>query len=291
MKNLFAINKTGNKEATDLDGNPYVVAHVSDEVRSMLEHAFDDVTADMEPEAKPEDAEETRAIKRLQRRNWIICMSALVAAMVLFFAGESTGIFTATPVLNFIPIALLVVSIVFNFKARRQSTRLRENTMKLGEMDIEAATARLEEASAAAARELGVPENAERLEVLPYHYKIKDGVAVDAARKNTFDNIIVSAWVKDGALHLASAQELFRIPLSDIRGHREIDEEFTVDFWLQEEESDSERYAAFGIRRSGFLARKCRLFHAVTLSGAHGDYEFFVPCYAWELCERLIKTK
>ncbi len=287
MKNLFSINQTDSKKATDFDETPFTVARVSEEVRYKLEHALDEITVDIEPE----DTEEIRAMKRLQRRDWIICASALLTAIVLFLIGESTGMFTALPALNIISFALMAVSIVFNFKARRKSTKLRTNSTRSGELNIEAATARLEEASAAAALELGVPEDAEKLEVLPYHYKVQNGVAVNAAKKNTFDNIIVSAWVRDGALHLTSAQELFRIPLAALRGYRTIDEEFTVDFWLQEEDFDSETYAAFGIRKAGFLARKCRLYYAVTIGGEQGDFEFFVPCYGWEVLTRMIELR
>ncbi len=283
MRNLFSINKTNDRDATDFDQNPYEVAHVSDEVRHKLEHALDDPDA---PPEKPAESEEALAQKRKVRRYWIICTASLVAALGGFALERREMLPKMSVVWNVVYFGLLIVCIIFNFKARRLSNKLRATENPLSDVNIEAATERLGEAAAEAARELGVPADTPYLEILPYHYKMSGETPVDAAKRNHFDNIAVSAWVESDALHLATAQELYRIPLADIRGYRAIDEEFTVDYWLKEEESDSETYREYNIRKSGFMARKLRLYYAVELTT---DYEFFVPCYDLGVLKKLVK--
>ena len=95
-------------------------------------------------------------------------------------------------------------------------------------------------------------------------------------KKNRFDNLSVSLYVDSGDLCLATAHELFRIPLSHVRGYRTYDEEFEIDMWLKPEEFDSEKYAEFGIRKSGFFSRKLRGYYGLDVDG---EYEVYVPCY------------
>ncbi len=281
MKNLFSINRTDNKESAVFDENPYLAARVSADIHYRLEHVFDDALAEPTP---PPETEESRAQKRKGRIYWIICGASLVLALILFVLSQQmTG--TAASSMTVIYMGLLVVSIVFNYMARRLARKQTKDERAVMEIDYAAMTAKLEEISAEAARELGVPADARSMEILPYHYKEVSGGTTPAGKRNRFDNVAVSAWVESGVLCMASAQELFRVPLCDIRGLREIDEAFEIDYWLKSEAHDSETYKAFNIRKVGFMARKCRGYTAVDVGG---DFEFFVPCYDRTVLANLI---
>ena len=65
----------------------------------------------------------------------------------------------------------------------------------------------LEEAAADAARELGVPNTALSVDILPYHYIMKGNNATPAGKKNRFDNLSVSLFVREGKLCLATADQ------------------------------------------------------------------------------------
>ncbi len=286
MKNLFAINRTDNEEATDLDQNPFVAAHVSDEVRYKLDHAFDDPEAEPVPEP---DSEEVAAQKRIIRRNWIIFGVMFGVALLLSLLDriqpESDN--ALSPLLD-VAIILMIASLFFYYKAKRMSNKLRSTAIPTRDTDIEAATARLTEAAELASDELGVPKGATALEVLPYHYRIKDGEAVPAAKKGHFDNIATSAWVDGGDLCLATAQELFRVPLAAMRGYRAVDEVYQIDFWLKDEEPDDEKYKEFEIRRAGYLGKKCRWYYVVEIEG---DYEMWIPGYDWAVLTGLVSLQ
>ncbi len=288
MKNLFSVNKTYNPEAVDYDENRYLAARVSDEVQAKLKGAFSVVE---EKVSTREPTEEELALKKKGNLYWKLCFLCFLGGLLLFLCGDIIPIYRAIPSLHLIDAACLVASVVFNFKARkltRRETSLARNSM---EVDFSEAAKRLEEAAAEAARELGVPDTALSVDILPFHYKMKsdyktkDDVPVPAGKKNRFDNLSVSLYVSDGDLCLATAHELFRIPLSHVRGYRSYDEEFEIDMWLKPEEFDSETYAEFGIRKSGFFARKLRGYYGVDVAG---EYEVCIPCYDFDRVKELL---
>ncbi|MBQ3507215.1 MAG: hypothetical protein IJA91_01590 [Clostridia bacterium] len=273
MKNLFSVNKTYDREANDFDENPYLAARVSDKIQNKMASAFSIVEDEY---ATHEPTEEEKALKKQGNLYWLLCLGCLVAAAVLFFGGERAGLYTSMPFLHLIDAGLLIASIVFNFKARRISRRqssLNENNVTV---DFTEASKRLEEAAAEAARELGVPEGALSVDILPFHYRIKGDTPVPVGKRNRFDNLSVSMYTEAGHLCLATARELYRVPLSDIRGYREYDEDFEIDMWLKPEDFDSEKYAEFSIRKSGFFARRMHGYYGLDLSG---EFEVLIPCY------------
>ncbi len=280
MKNLFSINKTDKKDSTGFDPTPYTAAHVSDEVRDRLAHAFDDC---VEEPARREPTPEERELRRRSRLFWIGGMVALVIAVAIFILnGQSEEPNTTLTVVQF---ALLLGSIVLSFLGKRITQKLAVEQQNATSADMSAVTARLEEASAAAARELGVPKGAANLDILPLHYKLTDKGTVRVGRKNHFDNITVAAWVEDGALCLATAQELFRLPLTALRGYRVADEDFEIDYWLKSDPPDSDTYAAYNIRPAGLFAKKCRKWYAIDVDG---EYEVLVPSYDWDILTTLV---
>lgn len=271
MKNLFSINKDVAEGAATFDGNPYLAARVSNDTRDRLEHAFDVLKNDP---ASAEPTPEQAALKKRSRTLWGIGLVSLVGALILFaLTGKSES-----PVPTVVQFVLLAVSIVTTLIARRNEARLTASYRDGMKPDFEAAAEQMSAAAEQASRELGVPHGASSLEILPYRYKLANGAPVRAGKKNRFDNLSTSAWVEDGVLCLATAQELYRIPLSDVRRARRIDEDFEVDFWLKPEPPDSETYRAYNIRSAGLLGKKCRTYYAVEVGEEH---ELLLPCYDW----------
>lgn len=284
MKNLFSVNRTQNKDATEMDPTPYLSARVSEEVRQKLKNAF----AMVEEETAPrEPTEEERALRKKGNRYWLLCLICLVLAVALFAVGSRTGLYQTLPALHILDLSLLVVCLIFNFKARKATRRQSDSRLSL-QLDFSEASKRLEEAAAEAARELGVPETALTVDVFPYHYKMKENVAVPVGRRGHYDNISVSVFLRGEALCLATAQELFCIPLTDVKGYREYDEDFEIDMWLKPEEFDSDKYKEYGLRKSGFLARKGHGYFGLKL----GDdaFEVLIPCYDFPLVKGLLES-
>lgn len=284
MKNLFSINKTDNPDATGFDGNPYLSKTVSEEVRAKLKGAFSIVE---EQTAPREQTEEEKALSKKANRYWLACFGCLAGAIALFFADAKAGIYGSLSFLHAIDLALLVTSIVFNFKAKRINRRINESQGESLKMDFTEASQRLEAAAAEAAAELGVPATALTVDVFPYHYKMKGDTILRVGKEGKFDNLAVSVFVEDEKLCLATAQELFAVPLARVKGFREYDEDFEIDIWLKPEEHDSDRYKEFGIRKSGFLSRKGHGYFGLRIGE---DYEVLIPCYDWAPVKALLAT-
>ncbi len=283
MKNLFSINKTFDREADDFDDTPYLAARVSEEVRAKMKSAFSVIEDEY---AAHEPTEEEKAQKKKMGRYWLLCFGCLVASMILFFGGTRAGLYTSMPYLHVIDVGLLIASIVFNIKARKMSnaqSKLNEDNIQI---DFNEASKQLERAAAEAAKELGVPTSALSVDILPFHYTVKGNEVRPAGKKGRFDNISVSMYIRDGALCMATAQELFRVPLSEIRGYREYDEDFEIDMWLKPEESDSDKYNGYNLRKSGLIGRKGHGYIGVDIGG---EFEILVPGYDASLVTELLK--
>ncbi len=280
MKNLFSINKSASDGAAAFDDNPYLARRVSLALRERIDHAFDVLKE--EPAAPPLSDEQT-AIKKRGRILWCVGIATLVAAIALFLiAGSNTEKWLL--VLQF---ALLIASVVTTFLARRIDAKLHVVHRESLDVHFEAASERLNAIAEDAARELGVPKGAASLEILPYQYKMAGEREMRVGKRSHFDNISTSAWIEGDILCLATAQELFRIPLSAIITTRPVDEDYEIDFWLKDEAYDSETYKEFNIRPAGMLGKKAHGYHAVELKG---DYEFFVPDYDWAVFDALTES-
>ena len=277
MKNLFCINKDVPQNAAAFDENPYLTKRVSEGTRDLLDHALDVLNNDPTADPTPEQV----AMKKRGRTLWGISIVSLLGALLLFaLSGQLSG--TVPTVIQF---SLLTVSVVTTFIARRNETKINAAYRESMKPDFAEASERLNAAAEQAARDLGVPHGASSLEILPFNYRLANGERVRAERKNRFDNISTSAWVDDNALCLATAQELYRIPLADIRCAHRIDKDFEVDFWLKPEPPDSDLYRAYNIRSSGLLAKRCRTYYAVQIGETH---ELLLPCYDWPVFLSLV---
>lgn len=283
MKNLFSINKTDNPDSTEFDETPYLCKRVSEEVRAKLKGAFSIVEEQTAPE---ELTEEEKALHKRANRCWMVCLGCPLGAIALFIADTRAGIYGSLSFLHIIDLALLAVSIFFNIKAKRINRTVNRTQGDSLKLDFSEASQRLETAAAEAARELGVPDTALTVDVLPYHYKVNGDTVLRVGKAGKFDNLAVSVFVKDAKLCFATAQELFAVPLSEIKGFREYDEDFEIDLWLKPEESDSARYKEFGIRKSGFLGRKGHGYIGLRIGG--DAFEVLIPCYDWAPVKELL---
>lgn len=283
MKNLFSINKTANSNAMEFDVTPYHAATVSEEVKERLKNAFSVVEEECAPR---EPTEEEKALRKKGNRYWLTSVICLVAGVALFFGGSRTPLFESMPYLHVLDLGLVIASLVFNFKARRINRQQNKITGQSLSVDFTEASRRLEEAAAEAARELGVPDTALTVDVFPYHYKQKGDNILRVGKRGKYDNLTVSVFVKGDALCFATAQELISVPLSELGGYCEYDEDFELDMWLKTEEHNSDAYKPYNLRKSGFFSVKGHGYFGLKIGG---DYEALIPCYDFGSVKALLQ--
>ena len=285
MKNFFSINKSGDKHADRFDDTPYLAAVVSEEVQAKMKNAFsvlEDEYATHEP-----TAEET-ALKKKGNRYLLLSAVCLMIGISLFFLGARMGWYDGAPLLHVLDVGLVAAALVFNFRSKRITRKLQTTYGSGVAVDFTKASRLLEEAAAEASQELGVPRNAVAVDVLPFHYTIQGQEIKPAGKKSRFDNISVSLYVQADLLCIATSRELFRIPLDDIRGYRAYDEDFEIDMWLKSEEHDGDKYAEYGIRKSGLMGRRGHGYIGLDIGGA---YEILIPCYDVKTVKALLGVR
>lgn len=285
MKNLFSINKTDDQNSMEFDSVPYHAASVSDEVKSKLTNAFSIVEKDTAP---PPPTEEETALRKKSNACWLLCLACMVGAIGLFLVSGQIGLYETLPFLHVIELVLLAGAIFFNFRARRFSRKQSKAQGERMQVDFSEASKRLEAAAAEAAKELGVPDSALSVDVFPYLYKVNGDTVLRVGKKGKFDNLAMSVFVKEEKLCFATARELFEIPLSEITGMREYDEDFEIDMWLKTEEPNSDRYKAYGLRKSGFFSQKGHGYFGMKIGGDR--YEVLIPCYDFEEVKALLQV-
>ncbi len=288
MKHLFSVDRTADRNHDEFDPVPYVTARVSDEVRNKLNAAFSKEVID----PTPAETEESAAAKRKIRKSWRLCVGCAVGAISAYVALELLGVMESASAALALPLILLGASMVFNFRARKLERSRMSAARPDTSTDIKAAVERFEAASREAVRELGIPDGADALDVLPFYYKMKDGKAVRLGKRDHYENRGVSAFRMGDRLCLATAQERLEIPVSDIRGYRVHDREYVIDMWLKERASDSEAYADYHIRKSGFLGRRARTLCEVIIRHESGEeYELLIPAYDLPILRALVPLK
>ena len=287
MKNLFSVNKTLSADHTDFDGNPYLVRRVSGEVKYKLDNAFTVLEEEMAP---PPPTEEYTALKKKEGMYWIVCLICLVAGIAVFFLGTEMKWFDPASLL-FIPVGiLLAAALVLCILAQRVKRKREAMDHSRREVNFDEATKRLEAAAAEAAAELGVPDTYLSVDIFPYHYTVKEAGEQRYGKKGRYDNLTVSFFLCDDGLHAATAKELFVIPTEAIAGYRMYDEPYEIDMWLKSEASDSDAYASFDLRRSGFFGRKGRGYCGIVIRGEE-TYEILVPNYDFEQIRALLRLQ
>jgi len=288
LKHLFSVNRTVDRTHDEFDPTPYVAARVSDEVREKLNTAFSEEVVN----PTPAETGETAAVKRKIRESWLLCIGCAAGAIAAYFALEALGLMESASAALILPIALLGASMVFNVRARKLERARMSAARPDTSTDIKAAVERFEAASREAAHELGIPDDAKALDVFPFHYKLENGSPVRHGKRNRYENLGVSAYRMGDRLCLATAQERLEIPLSDIQGYRVYDREYTVDMWLKEQASDSEAYADYHIRKSGFLGRRARTLCGVSIRHESGEeYELLIPAYDLPVMQALVPMR
>lgn len=137
---------------------------------------------------------------------------------------------------------------------------------------------------------LGVPENAENIDVLTYSYKItKNG-----EKKTTpfdFCNMDMKVYTDGNMLHIADISSRYSFPLDEIYGIRTIDKKASLVSWNKDEGVNEGKYKQFKIREDNIGTVYFKTYYALQIRHEGKYYEIFFPGYDIDIIERLTGHK
>ncbi len=206
MRPFWGIDVTRNKKNDHPDGDPLIVASSS---ASMAE--------DVNEATEQADAMEQKA----KLPGWIRVIYSVCAVAALLIAGSILRAdvtfeqgYKNAPALYWIGGVCGVIAIALFAWSKLRRSKVEESD------EFEETVIRMDQATAAAAEELGIPADALDVDVLAGKYKIKDGklkfCELSPMTAATFVNISAWAFVENDTLYLADVSNKYAIPLSEI---------------------------------------------------------------------------
>ena len=287
MKNLFTHEILSDDERYVPYENPYLVSRVSPETEAMMMN-YDD-----EDDTPKLNDEEKDVLKAKEKKYLIAVLISFGISLISFVVINRMKSLADTP-LMLIPAIGAVFALISVYLLRRlQWQKNGPDAKGIHDIDIEALSERIDEASKVARAEMGIPDDDVSVEILPYDYKKKGEKQVPEKKANQFDNSPMSMHTKDGNLCIFDGVGLYEIPLSDIKGYRTYDEDYRIEFWLKEEEPTDEKYAAYKLKKCGILEYKTHTYYGVEIiSEVTGEiFEMLVPGYDLEELKKVIDVE
>ncbi|MBR1393265.1 MAG: hypothetical protein IJ561_05460 [Ruminococcus sp.] len=267
MTNLFGLNVTDNKENTVLDGEVFCTDRISSgqeaEIGSFLEE-------EMKLEKQGSLPTFLSVIKGICLFVWVITLIGTLNAL-----ADGTSLSQGhknAPVLDWVGIICFAVWLVLQIVSvlRRKKTKATPEYQQSSENG--------ENLLQSIRETLGIPDDAQKIDVLAERYVMKDGKPKRKAVGLTeFDNIPMFTYIKDGRLCLADTSSVWEIPLSSLRSMELIKKRASFPDWTKPEPYDSKTYKPYKITTNqfGYFAK----YYRVEIRDLRGDFYLLIPEY------------
>ena len=148
--------------------------------------------------------------------------------------------------------------------------------------DAERVTADLASAAADAREMLGIPQNARQVDVIAFRYVRRRGEPVPRAHgmeMTPYRNPEVWLFVEDGRLCLSDLRERYELPLSEVRGIREVRKRISVSGWNKDVSPQSGRYKPYKLVTNEYGCVFMRSYYVLELTYGGEDYGVYFPPY------------
>lgn len=140
---------------------------------------------------------------------------------------------------------------------------------------------------------LQIPDDAVKMEILSFYYKIKKEKMEVITASNliciTHNNVPVYVYVKDVTLHITDLYHEWSIPLYSITGIKKINGRIFISQWNKEIPYNKGEYKKYKIARAnglGYLYFKP--YYALCITWRDENYELFIPPYELDALSSLV---
>lgn len=221
MVPLWGVNVTQNKKNETANGRELIVATVSQKID--IEEVQD----------RAEELERKAALpKPWGLIKWVCGFVALVMAGGILKGVAKVGFEQAVqnaPILLAVFVVCTVTFVVLKIWGNRRSNAVMKSD-EVEQFDVE-----VKQTLSLAYGELGVPEDAVKMDAFVFRYKEKNGkISVRSMGFFDFINVEVRAYVKDGALCFADTESVYALPLESLRGVQTVKKTALFHGWNKE---------------------------------------------------------
>lgn len=272
MKNVFSVDVTTNPDNERIDGAQFITQTLDPALLQQVNRIADQA---QEQEEKAELPLVLRVLRGLAGICAFLCIGGIVKALakVTFLEGfhNAPGIYITGGIALIVWAALAVWS--------------RARVRKVSSSPEQAALERdADQIVQAALTDLGVPEDAKKIDVLYRVYHVKNG-----KEKSDLDYINDEKWVYRSAdmLCLADVRAVVSIPISSVIGTEVRKKRVRMMQWNKEQAPNSAEYKPYRVTENdgAYYIRSCT---ALQIHDVFGDYEILIPNYdADTVCEML----
>ena len=278
MKPIFCIDITNDKKNETVNGGEFIVASVSSETSQTYDKKRDDV---MEIISKSQHPLWLRIVEYVSGFAAFACVVGIIRSIGNVTLAQAyknaPGIFWVGGICAVLWAVLFISSKIRKNKVESspEATALKEHIDKDVKMIFD---------------ELGVPENAEDVDVMTFSYIIKNGktlIRKPSIDGITFYNALIKIYRKDDALCIADLKNNYEFPINMMKEISTVNKTVSMVGWSKDESPFEGRYKKYKIRISGDSMPVFKPYHILKIYDGNEEYGIYFPCYELEIFEKL----
>jgi hypothetical protein len=276
MKIFFGVDITTNKENDRMDGENFIIDRVSNSQEKALDQNSEAMMALQNKANLP------LPLRILHYISAFVCLCFIVGIIRGLGKVTLAEAFQNAPWIFYILPVSAIIWVALTLLRRKHQKDFNESP------ELEQASKRSQMLNQQSYDSLGVPADADTMDVLCSRYIVKKGEPVNRPfGPYTFIATEVKIYTEGEVLVLADVHQKFSIPLSSLTGLRTIQKPVTLPVWNKDAYVDQPPYDQYHItiNQNGVNFKP---YHALLIRDDEGEaYELYFPSYELPVIERL----
>lgn len=271
---FLGINLTQNKKNEQINGRELIVATVKQ-------------AADTEELQEKAEALEQKSQLPLVWRiaKMITGLGAAILGIAILRASVEVGLdqaYANAAWLIWLGAACIIAYIILSVWSKKRYKKVADSD------EVLLLEAQVEAQEDAAYEELGVPENAPRVDVFGFRYVDKDGkVRVKSAALFDYVNICSRMYVKDGELCIADTESVYAFPLAGLRGIQTVKKQARFMGWHKIQPPTHESYKPYRVVVDQYGVIVCKPYYILEAEIRGQVWGIYFPGYELPVIEAL----
>ncbi len=283
MKPFLGVDITENKENDKVNGEEFITRSISLEQSQLLEKTSEKI------EALGKSAKLALGLRIIE---WISAAVAIASAFVFFeIIGEIEEDLTLIQMYNKNPWLVWAGAISGIIWLVLWLLGYKKKKKVMSSYDAQRVFSTVNDIEENIYYELGVPENAAKVDILAFGYKIKgDELKVKAIGDNLapYQNIEYCAFVSDNRLCLVDKENRYEFELSSLRAIHTVKKKINITDWNKDEKYNKGQYKQYKIVEDDNIDTYfVKPYHILELEYNGEMWGIYFPCYEKETFENL----